>query len=60
MLSGGKRDAIPVVCHRIQQIIQIFRVEDIPDICKKGICHPTNPASLTKQHINIVGWRITL
>ena len=60
MLLGIERDAVAVVCHRIDYVIQISGVEDIPDIGKEGVGQPANPDSLAQKHVNIVGWRVAL
>ena len=54
MLPTAKRNAVPIIRHRIEEIIQIFRVEDVPNVCKEGISQPTNPAPFADKRVNVI------
>ena len=51
-------DTVSVVCHCIQEIVQVLRVEDVPNVRKEGVGQPTNPtpfADKPRQRYRSVG-----
>ena len=60
MLLAVEWDTVSVVRHGIKEIIEIFRVEDVPNVRKEGISQPTNPTPFADKRINIIGRRVTL
>ena len=60
MLPAGKRNTVSVVGHWIKEIVQILRVEDVPNVGKEGIGQPTNPAPFADKRVNVIGRRVTL
>ena len=60
MLPTAKRNAVPIVGHRIKEIVQIFRVEDVPNVRKEGIGQPANPAPFADKRVNVIGRWVTL
>lgn len=55
MLLTVERDTISVIRHRIEKIVKVFRVENVPDVCKEGVRQPTNPAPFAKERVNVIG-----
>ena len=60
MLLAVERDPVSVIGHCIKEIVEIFRVEDVPNVRKEGVGQSTNPTPFTDKRVNIIGWRITL
>ena len=46
MLLAAERDAVPVVGHCVQNIIEVLRVENVSNIYKERISQSSNPLRL--------------
>ena len=60
MLLAVERDTVSVIGHGIQEIVEILRVEDVPNICEEGVGQPTNPTPFADKRVNIIGRRVPL
>lgn len=60
MLLTVEWDAVAIVGHRIEEIVEIFCVEDVADVGEEGVGQPAKPTPFAKEGINVIGGRITL
>ena len=60
MLLAVERDTVSVIRYRIEEIVQILRVEDVPNVRKEGVGQPTNPTPFADKGVNIIGRRVPL
>ena len=59
MLLAVEWDTVSVIRHCIEKIVEIFRVEDVPNVGKEGVGQPTNATPFADKGVNIIGRRVT-
>ena len=60
MFLTVERDTVSVIRHCIQDIVEILRIKDVPNVRKEGVGQPTNATPFADEGINIIGRRIPL
>lgn len=60
MLLAVEWDAVAIVGHRIEEIVEIFCVEYVADVRKEGIRQPTNPTPFAEKRVKVIGGWIAL